>query len=58
MPKRGESATQFGFEFKVLRASSRRIHLLEVTRAKVTEVETDNLNDDSQKLEQKSSEIE
>lgn len=33
MPKRGETATQHGFDFKVLRASSRRIHLLEVRRA-------------------------
>ncbi|MBN4080467.1 CBS domain-containing protein [Beggiatoa alba] len=31
MPKRGESITQHGLEFKVIRASSRRIHLLEVT---------------------------
>lgn len=34
MPKRGEITTQYGFDFKVLRASSRRIHLLEVTPAK------------------------
>ena len=33
MPKRGEKISQFGFDFKVLRASSRRIHLLEVKRA-------------------------
>ncbi len=32
MPKRGEAINQYGFNFKVLRASSRRIHLLEVTR--------------------------
>ncbi len=32
MPKRGESVTLSGFNFKVLRASRRRIHLLEVTR--------------------------
>lgn len=32
MPKRGESISQYGFDFKVLRASSRRIHLLEVTQ--------------------------
>ncbi len=32
MPKRGESVNLYGFNFKVLRASRRRIHLLEVTR--------------------------
>ncbi len=32
MPKRGEEVHQHGFNFKVLRASRRRIHLLEVTR--------------------------
>jgi len=32
MPKRGEVLKRFGFKFKVLRASSRRIHLLEVKR--------------------------
>jgi len=33
MPKRGEEIKRHGFNFKVLRASSRRIHLLEVTRS-------------------------
>jgi len=33
MPKRGEVIRIYGFDFKVLRASSRRIHLLEVTKA-------------------------
>ncbi len=32
MPKRGEHVSLHGFDFKVLRASSRRIHLLEVKR--------------------------
>ncbi|VAW96950.1 Magnesium and cobalt efflux protein CorC [hydrothermal vent metagenome] len=40
MPKRGESVNRYGFNFKVLRASSRRIHLLEVTR--VVEPEKNN----------------
>jgi len=40
MPKRGEAVENFGFDFKVLRASSRRIHLLEVTRSIEEEPQT------------------
>ncbi len=36
MPKRGEVVNQHGFQFKILRASSRRIHLLEVVREDVS----------------------
>jgi len=47
MPKRGEIASQHGFDFKVLRASSRRIHLLEVTRASdIVTYTTDNTDVD------------
>ena len=46
MPKRGEAVTQHGFDFKVLRASSRRIHLLEVTRASdIVKFQVDGVND-------------
>jgi len=42
MPKRGEILKQHGFIFKVLRASSRRIHLLEVTRDSGSDEDNEN----------------
>jgi len=51
MPKRGESVSQFGFNFKVLRASSRRIHLLEVTVAEeIDDLESEQQNETSDEI--------
>ncbi len=50
MPKRGESVSQFGFNFKVLRASSRRIHLLEIKRTTDGESSQQNKSKENDKL--------
>ena len=52
MPKRGEVVSKFGFNFKILRSSSRRIHLLEVTRSLIEPT------DNSEKYNNKNSSIE
>lgn len=53
MPKRGEVVSQHGFDFKVLRASSRRIHLLEVTRASdVIKYQGDDIDSPNTDMEQ------
>ena len=50
MPKRGETVTLREFQFKVLRASSRRIHLLEVN--KLDQEQIDKNNNDEQPMDQ------
>ena len=42
MPKRGETVTLDEFHFKVLRASSRRIHLLEVNKLDQNQIDKNN----------------
>jgi len=52
MPKRGETVDQYGLHFKVLRASSRRLHLLEVTHSTETvleELENNELQQEKEK---------
>ena len=50
MPKRGETVVLGEFQFKVLRASSRRIHLLEVN--KLDQEQIDKNNNDEQPMDQ------
>ena len=50
MPKRGETVTLDEFHFKVLRASSRRIHLLEVNKLDQDQIDKNNNDEPMDKV--------
>lgn len=52
MPKRGEALVLGQFHFKVLRASSRRIHLLEVNKLDKEQINNDNNENDTQPVDE------
>lgn len=52
MPKRGETLVLGQFHFKVLRASSRRIHLFEVNKLDEQQLNNDNNEDTTQQVDE------
>lgn len=52
MPKRGETLVLGQFHFKVLRASSRRIHLFEVNKLDKEQLNNDNNENDTQSVDE------
>ncbi|MEJ2140859.1 MAG: transporter associated domain-containing protein [Gammaproteobacteria bacterium] len=52
MPKRDETVTMDGFHFKVLRASSRRIHLLEVNKLDQEKIDKNNNDEPMEKVDE------